>query len=310
MVAHTHWDREWYAPFQVFRLRLVDALDELLDRLRSDPAWTSFLLDGQMAALDDYLELRPAAEEEVRALAGDGRLLLGPWYVLMDEFLVSGETILRNLEMGLRRAADFAGAMPVGYLPDMFGHIAQMPRLLRLAGLTEAVVWRGVPARIDRHTFTWSSPGGASVRAEYLPVGYSAGAALPLDADQLVARVEAYAAEVGALYPDPDQRILLMAGGDHQLPGAGLPASLDKANRAQEGVALELCSLPAYLAARPEGELPAWEGELRSGARANLLMGVASNRVDVKQAAARAERALERLAEPLAATWLPPERWP
>ncbi|MGH9121722.1 MAG: alpha-mannosidase, partial [Acidimicrobiales bacterium] len=126
VVAHTHWDREWYAPFQVFRLRLVDALDELLDRLRSDPAWTSFLLDGQMAALDDYLELRPAAEEEVRALAGDGRLLLGPWYVLMDEFLVSGETILRNLEMGLRRAADFAGAMPVGYLPDMFGHIAQM----------------------------------------------------------------------------------------------------------------------------------------------------------------------------------------
>ncbi|MGH9120761.1 MAG: alpha-mannosidase, partial [Acidimicrobiales bacterium] len=200
--------------------------------------------------------------------------------------------------------------MPVGYLPDMFGHIAQMPRLLRLAGLTEAVVWRGVPARIDRHTFTWSSPGGASVRAEYLPVGYSAGAALPLDADQLVARVEAYAAEVGALYPDPDQPILLMAGGDHQLAGAGLPASLDKANRAQEGVALELCSLPAYLAARPEGELPAWEGELRSGARANLLMGVASNRVDVKQAAARAERALERLAEPLAATWLPPERWP
>ncbi|MDQ4069759.1 MAG: hypothetical protein M3203_09880, partial [Actinomycetota bacterium] len=45
-------------------------------------------------------------------------------------------------------------------------------------------------------------------------------------------------------------------------------------------------------------------------ARANLLMGVASNRVDVKQAAARAERALERLAEPLCALFLDRSAWP
>ena len=88
------------------------------------------MLDGQMAVIDDYLAVRPEAEATLRRLAASGRLAIGPWYILMDEFLVSGETIVRNLQLGLDRAAAFGGAMDVGYLPDMFGHIAQMPQLL------------------------------------------------------------------------------------------------------------------------------------------------------------------------------------
>src|SRR5207245_6421296 len=94
--------------------------------------------------------VRPEAEPRLRRLAAAGRLSMGPWYILMDEFLVSGETIVRDLQFGLERAAAFGGAMPVGYLPDMFGHVAQMPQLLRQAGLEHAVVWRGVPAAVDR----------------------------------------------------------------------------------------------------------------------------------------------------------------
>jgi len=135
IVPHTHWDREWYQPYQTFRLRLVDLLDEFLPRLDRDPAYARFMLDGQMAVVDDYLEVRPEAEPVLRRLAGSGRLSMGPWYILMDEFLVSGETIVRDLQLGLERAAAFGGAMPVGYLPDMFGHIAQMPQLLRQAGM-------------------------------------------------------------------------------------------------------------------------------------------------------------------------------
>ncbi|MGH9016342.1 MAG: hypothetical protein ACRDY1_01220 [Acidimicrobiales bacterium] len=127
IVPHTHWDREWYAPFQTFRLRLVHLVDTLLALLESDPSYARFLLDGQMAVVDDYLEIRPENEERIRALAAAGRLSMGPWYILMDEFLVSGETIIRNLQAGMERGAAFGGAMDVGYLPDMFGHIAQMP---------------------------------------------------------------------------------------------------------------------------------------------------------------------------------------
>ena len=141
-------------PFQRFRLKLVRLVDALLDAMEADERYR-FTLDGQLATLDDYLEVRPEAAERVRRLVEEGRLAIGPWQVLMDEFLVSGETIVRNLEHGQRRAAEFGGAMPVGYLPDMFGHVAQMPQILRQAGIGTAVVWRGVPGAIDSHSFEW-----------------------------------------------------------------------------------------------------------------------------------------------------------
>src|SRR5271155_4100472 len=179
IVPHTHWDREWYEPFQTFRLNLVDMLDRLLDLMESDPSYARFLLDGQMAVVDDYLEIRPEAESRIRDLAAAGRLTMGPWYILMDEFLVSAETIVRNLERGIKAGARFGGVMEVGYLPDMFGHIAQMPQILRLAGFEHAVVWRGVPSTITKTGFMWEAPDGSTVRAEYLPVGYSNGSVLP-----------------------------------------------------------------------------------------------------------------------------------
>src|SRR5262249_30439301 len=151
IVPHTHWDREWYAPFQRYRVQLVRLVDDLLDLLESDQSFARFLLDGQTAVVDDYLAVRPDAEGRLRALATSGRLQVGPWMILMDEYMVSGETIVRNLQHGLARASAL-GADPtrsVGYLPDMFGHIAQMPQLLRLAGLDHAVVWRGVPASVN-----------------------------------------------------------------------------------------------------------------------------------------------------------------
>src|SRR6266511_1626781 len=103
-----------------------------------------------------------------RALVEAGQLAIGPWQILSDEFLVSGETLVRNLERGLATAARLGGAMRVGYLPDEFGHAAQMPQILRRAGFEHAVVWRGVPSAVAHHAFLWSAPDGSTVRAEYL----------------------------------------------------------------------------------------------------------------------------------------------
>ncbi len=307
IVPHTHWDREWYSPFQTFRLRLVDLLDGLLPQLEADPSYAHFLLDGQMAVVDDYLAVRPEAEERLRALATTGRVAMGPWYALPDEFLVSGETLVRNLQRGLRVAARFGGAMDVGYLPDMFGHVAQMPQLLREFGFEHAVVWRGVPSAIDRSGFWWTAPDGSTVRAEYLPQGYGNGALVPDDAKALVRRIGEFEEEQGALLTGP---ILWMNGTDHLMPQPWLGRVVAEANALDAGYELHICSLGEHVRGAPTEGLPSWTGELRSGARANLLMGVASNRVDVKQAAAVAERSLERLAEPLSALFLPPERWP
>ncbi|MDQ3757717.1 MAG: alpha-mannosidase, partial [Actinomycetota bacterium] len=306
IVPHTHWDREWYAPFQAFRLRLVDLLDEFLPRLERDLSYAHFLLDGQMAVVDDYLEARPEEEPRLRRLAASGRLAMGPWYVLMDEFLVSGETIVRDLQLGLERAAAFGGASPVGYLPDMFGHVAQMPQLLRLAGMEHAVVWRGVPSAVDKTAFWWSAPDGSTVRAEYLVKGYGNGAAVPDDAKALMRRVAAHEAEIGSFLLDG---MLFMNGTDHEVPQPWLGRVVAEANDLQDDYELVVTSLAEYVAGAPVEGLPSWTGELRSGARSNLLMGVASNRVDVKQAAARVERALERRAEPLCALF-GGDRWP
>ncbi|HUJ65514.1 MAG TPA: hypothetical protein VLX59_08255 [Acidimicrobiales bacterium] len=310
VVAHTHWDREWHLPFDVFQLRLVAMMDELLAVLEGDPAFAQFLLDGQMAVIDDYLAVRPEAEAKIVALGRTGRLAMGPWYVLMDEFCVSAETIVRNLQLGWARAGAFGGAQPVGYLPDMFGHVAQMPQILRQAGLEHAVVWRGVPSAVDRTGFWWTAPDGSTVRAEYLPVGYANGAALPTDPVSLLRRIQAHEAELASFLGDPPRPLLLMNGGDQHRPQPHLPKLIDDANLQQDGYRFEQGSLAGFLDRAPTDHLPGWTGELRSGYRANLLMGVASNRVDIKVAAALAERTLETLAEPLAALWLPPELWP
>jgi len=314
VVPHTHWDREWYSPYPTFRLRLVDLIDELLPRLEADPDFGHFQLDGQMAVVDDYLGLRPDAAERIRALAADGRLSMGPWYVLPDEFLVSGETHVRNLQLGMRRAADFGGAMEVGYLPDMFGHIAQMPQILTQFGFDDAVVWRGVPSSVTGPAFWWIAPDGSRIRATYLPAGYGNGSGLPADPDGVRDQIELFRTLQGDLVGDP---VLVMAGMDHEVPPAHLSTVVAELNAAEadraagETYHLRIRSLADHLADTARDHLGEIHGEMRSGYRANVLMGVASNRVDVKQSAARAERLLERVAEPLAALWMGDEhaRW-
>lgn len=313
LVPHTHWDREWYEPFQRFRLRLVDLMDDVTARAAAEPGFR-FTLDGQMAAVEDYLEVRPDQRESVRALVSSGQLAIGPWRVLMDEFLCSGETMIRNLEMGWASASALGEPMPVGYLPDMFGHCAQMPQILRRAGLAQACVWRGVPERVAHHEFLWRSPDGSTIRTEYLPSGYGNAADLFLDsADGAdVASVRTRLVDRMAWQQswfDGDD-FLAMYGTDHAAP---LPTLMQQVSRVREhpgGPRVRVATLQDYLGVvrTPEAELLVVEGELRSHARANILPGVISVRWHLKDAMARAERMLARYGEPFAALWL--ESWP
>jgi len=307
VVPHTHWDREWYEPFQTFRLRLVELLDELIPLLETDPSYARYLLDGQMAVVDDYLEVRPEMEDRLRRLAASGRVAMGPWYILVDEFLVSGETIIRDLQLGIERGAAFGGVTSVGYLPDMFGHIAQMPQILTQAGFNDTVLWRGVPSAITKTGFEWIAPDNSSVRAEYLIEGYGNGASLPTDAKALLERTHAHLADIGSFLFDD---LLFMNGSDHLLPQRHLGRLLAEANEMQDELHFEVSSLPEYLARAPRENLETWRGELRSGFRSNILMGVLSNRVDVKQLASQTERAIERRAEVYSALFTPAEKYP
>jgi len=298
IVPHTHWDREWYATFETFRAQLVELWDQLLTLTEADPDFR-FLMDGQTVVIDDYLEIRPEARTRLERAVRDGQIQVGPWYTLPDEFLVSGETLVRDLQRGVASAGVHGGSMRVGYLPDSFGHAAQMPQIYRQLGFRHAAVWRGVPLAIDRVAFTWEAPDGSRILTAYMGNSYSQGVDLPTEPDALAARI-ASALQAIALFR-PTRDVLLMNGNDHVLPQAELSAAVRAATGRLNGTMIRLARLDDYLARLPEHGWPLWRGELRSSARAHILMGTLSVRAPDKQRYFEATRLVERMAEPIAA---------
>ena len=307
LVPHTHWDREWYGPFDEFLPRLVAMMDTLIDH--ADRGFPHFHLDGQTAMIDDYLGVRPEREGDVMRLARSGKLSVGPWVTQMDEFLASGESHIRNLEMGLARARELGPALEIGYLPDQFGHIGQMPQILRLARIERAVVWRGVPEVVDKTAFWWEAPDGSRVLTEYLAFGYFLGGDIEqrLDPAALADSLRRKAEQVEPLLAT--DRMLITVGSDHSGPDVTLPERLEAAGGMLPGVDVSIGSLADHLQDDPAEGLPAWRGELRSSARAHLLPNVYSARVSQKRERGRVEALLERYAEPLAAL-VPGVEWP
>jgi alpha-mannosidase len=291
VVPHTHWDREWYAPFEVFRLRLGTVVDEVLETLERDPDFESFTLDGQAVVLEDYVDVRPENEPRLRALLAAGRLEAGPWYVLPDELLVGGESLVRNLLLGRRVCRRFGvEPTPAGYEPDSFGHPAQLPQILAGFGLRTFLFSRGLGDELDDVgvLFRWAAGGEEVLAAQLLP-DYSNFAEVS-SVDDAAARIHGIVAGFGDLLARAGgDTIVLANGSDHlpvqpELPGlcAELPAQLD----VQVGIG-------RYSDFAPCGDgLPAHEGELVGGRLQNVLRGVNSSRIYLKQANERAERRL------------------
>jgi len=215
-----HWDREWYEPYQHFRLRLVSLIDGLLRIPDQDPAYRYFMLDGQTIVLEDYLQVRPEREDILSQYIQEGRLLIGPWHIPPDEFLVSGEALVRNLLLGDRIARQFGPKMMVGYTPDPFGHISQLPQILRGFGIDSAVLRRG----LDDHPteLLWQAPDGSTVLLCYLRDGYDNAAHLPVHDEQALAQEIARLRDSLAPFAMADY-VLLMNGVDHMEPVPELP---------------------------------------------------------------------------------------
>lgn len=331
LVPHTHWDREWYQTFQQFRIRLVHAVDKLLDIMDRDADFSHFMLDGQTIVIDDYLEARPEEEERLRKYTRNGRITVGPWYVQPDEFLVSGEALIRNLQTGLERAAEFAEPMRVGYVPDCFGHIAQLPQILHGVGIDNAVFWRGIGSEAHKSELYWAAPDGTKALVLLLSRdrGYSNARDLPLKPDEFVTTVELLVAPL--LERATTDTVLFMNGSDHLEPQDGLPAAIQATRErlahftpaggrnadgadavekdgAYDGIQLHIGTLPEYVAAvkeyvarRGSDWLQTLSGEMRSAEFSHLLPAVLSSRMWIKQENAATECLLERWMEPMTA---------
>ena len=298
VVSHTHWDREWYMTREKSRYMLVGLMEELFSLLDEDPDYT-FMLDGQTIALQDYLEIRPDRRDLLASHVRAGRVSIGPWYVLPDELLVSGEAHIRNYLEGQRLCAGLGPSMNLGYLPDSFGHPSQLPQILAGLGMHEIVFWRGLGPDITRTELVWAGKDGTEILGVNLPFSYGVAACMPEEPAAFVDRLKL---KLDLLRPLTDgDAILLMNGVDHVAPQRSFPSNLRRARKELPGWELHHGSLAQYLDAVRGQALPLQraEGELRSGFRAYLLGGTISTRMYLKQANYRAELLLERYAEPL-----------
>lgn len=315
VVSHTHWDREWYRTLSEFRLSLVEVVRQVLDRLEQGGEFRHFVLDGQSLVVEDHLEIRPEDETRIRELVTQGKLSLGPWYILPDEFLVSAESTVRNLQVGHRVAERFGGVQSVGYMPDSFGHIAQMPQILRKAGIDSFVYTRGNGDEIDSlgYEYFWCAPDGSEVLAINQCGGYCNAAGLgfeeiwhahtrrEVDLNRAVEQVRELFAKMREL--SRGDVVLLNNGCDHFPPQQEFGAVLGALREAFPDTAFVHSGLEEYVAAVRELGLAQrrHSGELLGGRLHHILSGVWSARMPLKQSNDHCETLLAGVVEPFAA---------
>ncbi|MBE7021629.1 MAG: hypothetical protein E7414_00175 [Ruminococcaceae bacterium] len=162
--SSSHWDREWYQTFQGFRYRLVKVMDGILDAMENVDDFGVFHLDGQTIVLEDYAEIKPKSAERLAEYIKSGRIKIGPWYAMPDEFNLSGESLIRNLMMGheLSKKWGADSAWKFGYVCDVFGHIAQMPQIFQGFDIGYSYQCRGYHTDSEPY-FVWRSPDGSEV---------------------------------------------------------------------------------------------------------------------------------------------------
>jgi alpha-mannosidase len=295
VVPHTHWDREWYRPFEFFQLRLGHVVDEVLHVLESDARFTSFTLDGQAIVLEDYVEVRPQNQERLRSLVSTGRIEIGPSYVLPDELLVGAEPLVRNLLIGRTVCRRFAGTpSPVGYLPDSFGHPLQLPQILAGFGIQTLIFSRGMGDELEEvgPVFRWRAPDGSDVLA-FQQLDHYGNFAFVEKPDEAERRVRGILEQFGELLEQVGvDDVLLCNGTDHVPVNAGLPSLLAALEVRFPGSRFTIATYADYVRAVGSVDVRTWEGELLGSRIQNILRGVNSARMYVKQANERAERHL------------------
>jgi mannosylglycerate hydrolase len=315
VVPHTHWDREWYAPFETMRFHLLRFLDELIDTVEREPGLPAFLLDGQSVIVEDYLEVRRGARDRLTALVRAGRLRPGPFYVQPDELHVSGEAVVRNLLQGIAVAEGLGWVVREGYLPDTFGHVAQLPQILKGFGISTFYAMRGFGSDVEEtgSELWWEAPDGSRVLVEWLTESYSNAAVLTPDPDTTwlhhgaLVRYDRLPELVGRLQDRSRTGVLLLLnGGDHLRVQPGLPDMVSALDQ-QMDVEVVLGGLEEFHALTQHRPPPTTtvRGELRYGVRHDVFDGIGSTRTPLKALNDKLEGHLTGVAERLdAMAWL------
>lgn len=288
---HTHWDREWYREFEVFRLRLLRVFDNVLEMLGSGKI-PSFYFDGQVSALLDYLEIRPEKEQIVRQFIKEKKLFIGPFYCLIDEFLTDRTVFEKNIEIGMKIAKDFGCEDFIGYFADTFGHSKNIPPILQKYGIDKIMVWRGVPDLPSEFVFNGVNTINL-VRGYFMDI-FSSPKTIEEKAEWLKGNLDKIAQK-------SNDYILLPIGADHLGVEPDIAEQIEAvnailANPADGGDIYEIkLSNPfEYFELVKDNFKTEWNDELRDNSKTFILPGCYSARMRLKQYRTEASYRLEQ----------------
>ncbi|WP_145035354.1 alpha-mannosidase [Paenibacillus sp. Y412MC10] len=315
IISHTHWDREWYLPYEKHHVRLIELMDSLLETMEKDSEYRSFFLDGQTIIIEDYLQVRPEKKEQLEKLITDGRIIIGPWYILQDAYLTSSEANVRNMQIGHQDAKRYGTVAKIGYFPDTFGLTGQIPQLMLQSGIDNAFFGRGVKPTGFNNTVSdsgyessfselmWEGPDGSKVLGILFANWYSNGNEVPVDEAEAKAFWDRKLADAEKYASTPE--LLYMNGCDHQPIQTDLPEGIRTAKKLYPDTEFIHSNFDDYLKAVREKlpqDLSSVKGELRSQRTDGwgTLVNTASARVYLKQMNQRGQTLLEKVAEPLA----------
>lgn len=317
IISHSHWDREWYLPYERHHMLQVEFMDTLLDTIKKDENFKSFHLDGQTIMIEDYLQVRPERKEELLQYIKEGRIHVGPWYILQDEWLTSSEANIRNLQVGMRDANLYGNVSKVGYFPDSFGNMGQAPQILSNAGIKSAAFGRGVKPTGFNNEVTegsnfesqysemyWEAPDGSRVLGVLFANWYCNGMEVPTDEEEAKKYWEQRLKDAEKFASTDD--LLFMNGCDHQPVQTDLSKALEVAAKNFPEVEFIHSNFMDYVADVEKNlrdDLAVVKGELRSQQTDGwyTLANTASARIYIKQMNARCEMLFEKVAEPIAA---------
>lgn len=268
---HTHWDREWYREFEVFRLRLLKVFDNVLDMLEENRI-PSFYFDGQVSALLDYLEIRPEREEQIRRLIYEKKLFIGPFYCLVDEFLTDGICFRKNLEIGVKIAKEFGCNDYIAYLADTFGHSKNIPDILKEFEIDKAIVWRGCGDLPSEFKFCGINTVNL-VRGYFMDI-FSSDKSIEEKAEFLKKNLDMIAEKSGL-------KLLLPIGADHLGVPEDIAEQIEEVNQYLEDYEIRLGSLFEYFDSVKFKK--AHNEELRDNSKTFILPGTYSSRMKLKQ---------------------------
>ena len=271
---HTHWDREWYREFEVFRLRLLRVFDNVLELLENNKI-PSFYFDGQVGALLDYLEIRPEKEKLIRKLIAEKKLFIGPFYTLIDEFLTDRTVFEKNLEIGLKISKDFGCTDFIGYFADTFGHSKNVPQILKKFGIDKCVVWRGcgdIPSE-----FTFNGIDTVNLIRGYFMDIFSASMTIEQKAEWLKGNLDKIAAK-------SNDYLLLPIGADHLGVEPDITEQINKLNSLLLDYEIKLSNPFEYFElVKDNFKNFEWNDELRDNSLTFILQGSFSARMKLKQ---------------------------